>query len=100
MDDAFEANYVTITDEDGVEFEMEILDEIELDGEIYYAMVDVEAKDDETEEVVILKVSVEDGEEMLVTPEDDDEAERAFEAFMNRLYEDEEEAADDEAEGE
>ena len=92
MDDAFEANYITITDEDGVEFEMEILDEIEMDGQVYYAMVNVEAADDETEEVVILKVSVEDGEEMLVTPEDDDEAERAFQVFMNRLYDEDEEA--------
>ena len=99
MDDAFEANYITITDEDGVEFEMEILDEIEMDGQVYYAMVNVEAADDETEEVVILKVSVEDGEEMLVTPEDDDEAERAFQVFMNRLYDEDEEAEEADEEG-
>lgn len=90
MDDVFEPTYFTITDEDGQEFEMEILDEVEMDGKLYYAMVQADATDEETEEVIILRVEQEDGEDVLVTPDDDDEAERAFQLFMDRLYQDEE----------
>lgn len=96
MDNMNDSTFITITDEDGVEFEMEILDEIEMDGQLYYALVNAETTDEETEEVVILKVATEDGEEVLVTPEDDDEAERAFQLFMDRIWTEDEEAAAEE----
>ena len=96
MDEELGANIISITDEDGVEYEMEILDEVEMDGSLYYCLVNAEpAEDSETEEVVILKLVEEDGEEVLVTPDSDEEAERAFELFMDKMY-DEDDTGEDE----
>lgn len=37
MSEAFGSDYLTIEDEDGNEFELEVLDEFELDGQSYLA---------------------------------------------------------------
>ncbi len=96
MDNELDSTYITITDEDGTDFEMELLDEIEMDGQLYYALANADVSDEETEEIIILKVSEEDSEEMLVTPDDDDEAERAFQIFMDRIWDDSDDEDTDE----
>ena len=96
MDADFGDSFITITDEDGVEYELEILSTVEYNGSVYYAMVPA-AADDESEEldVSILKAVDEDGEEILCAIEDDQELEAVYEQLMEQLYEDE----DDEEEG-
>ena len=61
----FGDNFITITDEDGVDYELEILATVENGGNLYYALAP--AGDDEAEEeleISILKVVEEDGEEL------------------------------------
>ena len=96
MDADFGDSFITITDEDGVEYELEILSTVEYNGSVYYAMVPA-AADDESEEldVSLLKAVDEDGEEILCAIEDDQELEAVYEQLMEQLYEDE----DDEEEG-
>ena len=79
----------TLTDEDGNEQEFELMDIMEENGTIYYALVpyleDPEAMIQEDTELVVLKVGEENGEEFLSTIDDDDEYERIGEMFNERI---------------
>lgn len=95
MSEDFGNNYVLLTDEEGNEVEFEHIDTVEVDGETYMAFIPAELAVEEEAEVVILKVGEEDGEEVLVSVEDDDEADRVFQIVMERveeMYESEDDA--------
>ena len=84
-----EYNVISITDEDGVEYELEILSTITYNGSEYLALTPADAP--EEAEVSILKsVTDEDGEPLLVAVEDEQELETVYEMLMDSLYEDEE----------
>ena len=72
-----EDNLVTLTDENGVEVEFEIIADYEKDGNRYFAMFPPESDDDDSDivEYVILKLAVdeESGEEFFISIDDDDE---------------------------
>ena len=93
MSEAFGNHYVVLTDEDGNEVEFQHIDTVEVDGQTYMAFIPAELAVDEEAEVVILKVEEENGEEILTTVEDDEEADKIFDIVMERvedMYEDEE----------
>ena len=78
----------TLTDEEGNESQFALIGELELDGQSYLAMIpaDTEQDSEEDEEYVILKVTEdENGEEILVTIDDDDEFDRVADAFEDRF---------------
>ena len=85
MSEDFGNDYVVLTDEDGNEVEFEHIDTVEVDGQMYMAFIPAELAVDEEAEVVILKVVKEDGEEVLVSVEDDAEADRVFAIVMERV---------------
>lgn len=90
-------NYITITDEDGVEYELEILDRLFHNDILYYALAPATDDEDEGElEVSILKAVEEDGEEILVAITDDDELEEVYALFIDKMYEEEDEDEEDE----
>ena len=93
MSEQYGDDIITITDEDGVEYILEILATMEIDGSMYYALVPVTTDEDEDEdlEVSILKGVDEDGEEILCAIEDEEELERVYETMMNELFSDEDE---------
>lgn len=87
------ADLYTLVDEEGVEQTFELMDTYETDeGELYYALVPyyenpedmVEA---DTELVVLRSEEDENGEETLVSIDDDSEYERIGQIFMDRLSE-------------
>ena len=86
MSEQFGNDIITITDEDGVEYVLEVLTILELDGTDYYALIPAESSDDEDLEVSILKAVKEDGEEILCAIEDDEELERVYDIMMEELY--------------
>ncbi len=89
---------IVLLGDNGEEIEFEHLDTIEMNGNKYVVLLPLEdgEVDEETDEVVILKVAVqEDGEEALVNIEDDDELNEVFEEFKDRV-EDEYDFTDDE----
>ena len=90
MDTDFGRNFITITDEDGVEYELEILSTIEYEGALYYALAPADADDDEELEVSILKAVQEDGEEILLAIDDDEELEKVYELLIEQMYEEDE----------
>ncbi|MBS5145301.1 MAG: DUF1292 domain-containing protein [Butyricicoccus pullicaecorum] len=87
MSEELANNYVLLTDEDGNEVEFEHIDTVEVDGQLYMAFIPAQLAVDEEAEVVILKVVEEDGEEVLVSVEDDEEADRIFAIVMERVEE-------------
>lgn len=94
MSEEFGPNFITLTDEDGNEIELEYVDAIGVDGQTYMAFfptVDDEADEAAAEEfgLVILKSITENGEELLSTLDSDEELNRVYDLFMEQLMDDE-----------
>lgn len=92
-----EYNVISITDEDGVDYELEILSTVTYKGAEYLALTPADAPEDAEEvEVSILKsVTDEDGEPLLVAVEDEQELETVYELLMDSLYENDDTGEDD-----
>ena len=90
MADNYGSDFITIMDEDGTEFELEVLSSIEYNGNTYLA-VTLAGAEDEDLEVSILKSVEEDGEPILCAVEDEIEVETVYNLIMDQLYEEEEE---------
>lgn len=97
MEQQYGSDFISITDEDGKEYELEILSTIEYQGAEYLALVPAE-EDEASEELEasILKSVTEDGEDLLVAVEDEDELAAVYDLLMQSLYEDGEDAEDEE----
>ena len=93
MSDLFGDDIITITDEDGVEYVLEILATLEVDGCEYYALVPAGTDDSEEEdlEVSILKSVEEDGEPILCAIEDEEELQGVYDLIMEEMYAEDEE---------
>mgnify|MGYP000098019795 CR=1 FL=1 len=90
MSEEYGNDFITLTDEEGNEVELEHLDTLEYEGETYMAFVQAndtpeEVLDEDSAELIILKVEPEDGEDMLVTIDDDDLLDTIFNLFVERL---------------
>ena len=85
MSEEFGNNYVMLTDEEGNEVEFEHIDTVEVDGQVYLAFIPAELSVEEEAEVVILKIQEEDGEEILVSVDDEAEADKIFDIVMQRV---------------
>lgn len=95
MEDQYGSDFITIVDEDGTEYELEVLSTLEYNGETYMAVVPASTGEEGEElqlEVSILKSTEEDGEPLLTAIEDEDELKAVYDLIMDELYEDEEEA--------
>lgn len=96
MEQNYGANIISITDEDGVEYELEVLSSVTYRGVEYLALTPADADDDAEElEVSILKSVEEDGEPVLVAVEDETELETVYDLLMQSLFEDGEEDEED-----
>ena len=103
MSESFGPDFVTVTDEDGNEFELELVDTLEHKGITYHAFFPAVDADEETGEpkdvdaddeeygLVIMKTVVDNGEEFLSTPDSDEELDEVYQLFMERFFEEEEE---------
>ena len=90
MADDYGSDFITIMDEDGTEFELEVLTSIEYNGQTYLA-VTLAGAEEEDLEVSILKSVEEDGESILCAVEDEIELETVYNLIMDQLYEEDEE---------
>jgi uncharacterized protein YrzB (UPF0473 family) len=86
----------TLIDEEGHEQEFELLDVMEIDDDRYFALLPYFEDADEAlnsdGDLVVLKSEMVDGEEMMITIDDDEEYERVGNLFLEKLadmYEDE-----------
>ena len=89
MNEDYNPDIITLSDDDGNEFTFEVLDAIENDEARYLALLpvyeDPQKLLDDSGELVIVKVDEEDGEEFFSEIEDDDEYEMVADAFIDRL---------------
>lgn len=87
--DDYNPDLITLTDDEGKEYNFEVLDAIETDTDRYLALLpqyeDPQKMLEDSGELVIVKVIEEDGEEFFCEIEDDDEYETVADAFVDRL---------------
>ena len=92
MADEYGSDFMTIVDEDGTEYELEVLSTLEYNGNTYLAVIPAGGEEELKMEVSILKSVEEDGEPILTAIEDEAELEAVYDLLMDALYEDEDEA--------
>ena len=85
MSDLYGSDFMTIIDEDGTEFELEVLTTVEWNGCSYLAVIPADGEHNDLE-VSILKSVEEDGESILCAIEDDAELEAVNDLIMDQLY--------------
>ena len=89
MSEDFGPTFLTVTDEDGEEITLEFVDSLEYNGVTYTAFFPAEVEGEDTPEdeygLVILKTVTENGEEMLSTPDSDEELSVVYDLFMEQL---------------
>lgn len=97
MSDDLGPNFITLTDEDGKDIELEYVDALEYNGVTYmafYPVVEEGTEDSEDEEeygLILLKSQMENGEELLVTIDSEDELNTVYDKFMEQFFENSEE---------
>ena len=92
MSEEYGPDFVTLTDEEGNEFELEHLGTLEHKGVTYMSFVPADMdEDDEDFGLILLKVVEKDGEELLADIDNEEELNEIYEQFMEVLFEDEEE---------
>ena len=99
MSETLGPDFITVTDEDGNEFELELVDTLEHNGVVYCALFPAVAEDEETGEpvdvdaddedygLVIMKIVEENGEELFSTLDSDEELDEIYSLFMERFFE-------------
>ena len=91
MSDQFGSDFMTIVDEDGTEYELEVLTSIEYNGATYLAVLPAGNEDEDFAVSILKSVEEEDGESILCAVEDEQELKDVYDLIMDSLYEDEEE---------
>ena len=93
MADQYGSDFITIADEDGNEYELEVLTTLEYNGSTYMAVIPASDGDDPQDlEVSIFKSIEDDDEPILCAIEDDEELQAVYDLITDELY-----AEDDEA---
>lgn len=88
---------ISISDEDGNDFELLVLDEADMNGVHYLALTESQAPEDEADvEVIILKVITDEetGEELLSTVDSEAEMEAIYQIFEDQMFSEEDEPED------
>ena len=89
MADQYGSDFITITDEDGTEYELEVLLTLEYNGAAYIAAVPVATE--LNPEVLVFRSEDEDGDPILCVIEDEDELEAVNNLIMDSLFQESEE---------
>ena len=101
MNEDYGPDYITLIDDNGDEFELEVVGSMDYNRNTYMAFlppdIDTMSEDDPNYGFVLLRV-VEgpDGVDQYESIDDEDELQDVYERFMVLLYEDEEEDEEDE----
>lgn len=87
----FGGDFVTIVDDDGTEFELEVLDTMDYNGETYKAFLpaDMDENDPDYGIIILRSVLEESGEEIFESIDDDAQLQDVYQHFMVILFDDE-----------
>ena len=93
MSEEFGSDYITIVDDDGQEFELEVLDTMDYKGQTFTAFLpaDMDENDPDYGIIILRSVIDEKGEEVFESIDDEEELQDVYEHFMVLLFDDEEE---------
>ena len=99
MSESFGPDFITLTDEDGNEVELEYVDTLELNGTVYMAffpavehdeeITDIDLDDEEYGLIILKEIDV-DGEKQLSTLDSEEELENVYDKFTELLLEEDE----------
>lgn len=88
--DQYGSDFITIVDDEGTEYELEVLSTLEWDGNTYLAVIPAGDSQEQLElEVSIFKSLEEDGESILCVIEDEQELQAVYDLIMDSLYDEE-----------
>ena len=95
MSEEFGSDYVTIVDDDGQEFELEVLDSMDYNGNTYMAFLPADMEEDDPDYGIVILRSVldEKGDELFESVDDEKELDDVYQHFMKILFDDEDEEA-------
>ena len=92
MSDDYGSDFITVTDEDGNDFELEHLGTLEYQSNTYMAFVPADMdEEDEDFGLILLRAIEENGEQLLADIDDEAELNAVYEQFMEELFDDEDE---------
>jgi uncharacterized protein YrzB (UPF0473 family) len=91
MSDEFGSDFMTIVDEDGTEYELEVLSTLEYNGATYLAVIPAGNEEEDLQISILKSVEEADGDSILCAIEDDQELETVYDLIMDALYQEEEE---------
>ena len=93
MSEEYGSDFVTIVDDDGQEFELEVLDSMDYNGESYMAFLpaDMDEEDPDYGIIILRVVTDENGDEVYESIDDDEQLQDVYEKFMVLLFDDEDE---------
>ena len=91
MSEEFGSDYITIIDDDGTEFELEVLDTMDYNRQTFVAFLPANMDEDDPDYGIIILRSVidENGDEVFESIDDDAELQDVYEHFSVLLFDDE-----------
>ena len=93
MSEDYGSDFITIIDDDGQEFELEVLDTMDYNGETYTAFLpaDMDENDPDYGMIILRVVQDENGEDLFESIDDEEKLQDVYEHFMVLLFDDEDE---------
>ena len=93
MSEEFGSDFITIVDDDGAEFELEVLDTMDYKGQTFMAFLPANMDEEDPDYGIIILRSVEDenGDELFESIDDEEQLNDVYEHFMVLLFDDEDE---------
>lgn len=84
MSEEYGNDFVTIIDDEGNEFELELLDTIDYNGESFAAFLPTDMNEDDPDYglIILSVVNDENGDELFESIDDDDKLQQVYEMFM------------------
>ena len=91
MSEEFGSDFITIIDDDGAEFELEVLDTMAYNNQTFVAFLpaDMDENDPDYGIIILRSVLDENGEELFESIDDEDELQDVYEHFSRILFDDE-----------
>ena len=93
MSEEFGGDFITIIDDDGQEFELEVLDTMDYNNETYTAFLpaDMDENDPDYGMIILRVVQDENGDDLYESIDDEAQLQDVYEHFMVLLFDDEDE---------
>ena len=92
MSEEYGGDFITIVDDDGQEFELEVLDTMDYNGETYTAFLpaDMDENDPDYGMIILRVVQDENGDDLYESIDDEEQLQDVYDHFMVLLFDDEE----------